>query len=349
MNCPTLADLPAPPSGRTGWPWTTASVVSAETMPDGSPWPRISIVTPSYNQGQFIEETIRSVLLQGYPDLEYIVMDGGSTDGTVDVIGKYEPWLAHWVSERDKGQAEAINKGWAGSTGPVVAWLNSDDMLLPGAMEVAVCALAGSPDAGAVYGDVWHIDKLSRTIGSRQGLPFALDYVLTRWHNVSPQPGLFLTSEAFRSTGFLDESLSFVMDLDYWLRMALEGWNLIHVPRYLASARLHAGAKTSGMPLVAAKEQVLICDRVLADARLPDSLRSQERLIRSANRRAAAYWAYLSGRARETREYARQALALTGYRDCPSWGLWLASLFGDRGMLWLRELRRAMRGRAAAV
>src|SRR5262245_38077091 len=111
MRCPTLAELPPPPAGRIGWPWTMESPQLPDTMSDGRPWPRISIVTPSYNQGEFIEETIRSVLLQGYPNLEYIVMDGGSKDETLSILQKYEHAINYWTSAPDKGQAEAINKG----------------------------------------------------------------------------------------------------------------------------------------------------------------------------------------------------------------------------------------------
>ena len=125
MRCPTLYDLPPPPPGKRGWPWIEASVELPDPMPDGQEWPRVSIVTPSYQQGPFIEETIRSVLLQGYPNLEYIVIDGGSTDETVAILRKYEKWIAYWVSEADKGQSEAINKGFAKASGDLFGWPNA--------------------------------------------------------------------------------------------------------------------------------------------------------------------------------------------------------------------------------
>jgi glycosyltransferase involved in cell wall biosynthesis len=134
MHCPRRVELPASPLGRRGWPWTEESPQVPDTMPDGRPWPKVTIVTPSYNQGQFIEESMRSVLLQGYPDLEYIVIDGGSSDDSVDKIRRYEQWLEFWVSEPDSGQSNAINKGWRRSRGDVIAWLNSDDIYAPSAL-----------------------------------------------------------------------------------------------------------------------------------------------------------------------------------------------------------------------
>lgn len=131
MRCPSITELPSPPLGHTGWPWTAEGVHLPDKTPNGSPWPRICIITPSYNQVEYLEATIRSILLQGYPDLEYIVMDGGSTDGSLEVIQKYSSWLSHWESNSDGGQYAAIEKGSSLSNSEIMAWLNSDDMYFP--------------------------------------------------------------------------------------------------------------------------------------------------------------------------------------------------------------------------
>src|SRR5258708_17032599 len=120
MSSDQMVPLAAPPPGRTGWPWMTTLPSTAAPLLNGKPWPRISIVTPSYNQAEFLEETIRSVLLQGYPNLEYIIIDGGSSDGTVEIIRRYEEHLAHWVSEKDSGHANAINKGFQRATREII-------------------------------------------------------------------------------------------------------------------------------------------------------------------------------------------------------------------------------------
>jgi glycosyltransferase involved in cell wall biosynthesis len=133
-------------SSKKSWPWIDAPAVLPATLPDGSPWPKISIVTPSFNQGKFLEETIRSVLLQGYPNLEYIIIDGGSTDHSVAVIRKYEPWLTYWTSEKDRGHAHALNKGFARTSGDILAWINSDDLYLPGALRAVGEIFSAYPD-----------------------------------------------------------------------------------------------------------------------------------------------------------------------------------------------------------
>lgn len=219
MPAPTLGELPSPPSGRTGWPWTEAPDPIPERMPDGRPWPRVSVVTPSFNQIEFIEETIRSVLLQGYPDLEYIVMDGGSTDGSAEVIRRYSQWLAHWRSAPDKGQSDAINSGWARATGVVAAWLNSDDVYRPGCVGRAAAELMYDDSIGLVYGCSDVCDRYGQSTGTRYGREFVLEE-LTQGRCPIPQPSAFFRRAALEAAGPLDASLHFTMDADLWLRLA---------------------------------------------------------------------------------------------------------------------------------
>jgi len=152
MHCSRLNDLPSSFTGKVGWPWTEESPQLSDTMPDGRPWPKISIVTPNYNYGQFLEETIRSVLLQGYPNLEYIIIDGGSTDNSIEIIKKYEKWLAYWISEPDRGQSHAINKGLKMASGEWFNWINSDDLLMPHALKTLIKISQIAKDAQWISG-----------------------------------------------------------------------------------------------------------------------------------------------------------------------------------------------------
>lgn len=137
MRCPRISELPAPPKAKTGWPWTSESSKTEDLRPDGLPWPKISIVTPSFNQAEFLEAAIRSVLLQGYPNIEYVIIDGKSTDSSLSIIKKYESWLSYFVSEPDNGQYDAINKGFSVTDGEIMSWLNSDDMYAPNCFKIA--------------------------------------------------------------------------------------------------------------------------------------------------------------------------------------------------------------------
>ena len=249
MRCPTINQLPPPPPGKTGWPWTEQTPQLPETMPilsrtiesKGSPWPKVSIVTPSYNQGQFIEETIRSVLLQGYPNLEYIVIDGGSTDGSIDTIRKYEPWLAYWVSEKDQGQSHAINKGFRSSQGDILAWLNSDDLLEPLAAYLAVAYLTAHTDAGMVYGDRTIVDSAGKTIGYRR-VPKFVSWQLRYCSGVN-QETAFWRRNLFFTTGELDSSLHYSMDYDLWWRFT-RLTAIHHLPTLMGRFRAHEISKS---------------------------------------------------------------------------------------------------------
>jgi glycosyltransferase involved in cell wall biosynthesis len=205
-------------------------------------YPLVSIVTPSYNQAQFLEQAICSVLEQDYANIEYIVVDGGSTDGSLEIIQRYETHLAWWVSEPDRGQTDAINKGFARASGDIMAWLNSDDLYLAGAVSQAVEYLQAHPEAGMVYGDANLIDESGAVIGrfpARQ-----TDYQgLMRGTVHIPQQAAFFRSDLWRQVGPLDPTFYFAMDYDLWVRLAKIA-PLHYHPRLWASFRLHGEGKS---------------------------------------------------------------------------------------------------------
>ncbi len=205
--------------------------------------PLVSIVTPSFNQAGFLEETIRSVLEQDYPNLEYIIIDGGSTDGSLEIIQKYADRINSWVSEPDRGQTDAINKGFARARGDILAWLNSDDRYRPGAIGEAVAFLKDHPQAGLVYGDANLIDEGGNIIGK---FPAAqTDYrKLQRGYVHIPQQSAFFRGELWRKVGPLDASFYFAMDYDLWVRLA-KCAPLVYHPRLWADFRLHGGGKST--------------------------------------------------------------------------------------------------------
>ncbi len=184
--------------------------------------PRITVVTPSYNQAQFLEATMLSVLGQGYPDLEYIVMDGGSTDGSAEIIRRYESRLAHWVSERDGGQAAAVNSGFARATGDILCWLNSDDFFLPGALLKIGRQLAGCVhEARLVYGSCLFFEDAGRH--AKVVRPQAHDRARLAFTDYVIQPSAFWTRAMWEASGPLDSKLTYAFDWDWMNRAAAVG------------------------------------------------------------------------------------------------------------------------------
>ena len=205
-------------------------------------YPRITVVTPSFNQARYLGRTIRSVLDQGYPNVEYVVMDGGSTDGSIDIIQRYAGRLAYWVSEPDGGQSAAINAGWRRGSGEIVAWLNSDDYYLPGAVQTAVDFLVTHPDELMVYGQAELVDPAGASLASL-GQPFSRRVMMLKADCI-PQPAAFIRRSALDSVGYLDESLHFVMDLEFFIRVS-QVREPRFIPAVLAGATWHAEAKTA--------------------------------------------------------------------------------------------------------
>lgn len=222
MRCPTLADLPPPPPGRHGWPWDVESDRLPEATADGKPWPLISIVTPSFNQGCYIEETIRSILLQGYPHLEFHIMDGGSSDETVEILRKYEPWLSSWVSEKDSGQSEAINKGFARCSGEFFNWLCSDDILTRNSLGKIAELFVNKPGIDAIGGAcVFQYDDEPEKSGVRQ--VDWKDWELTPYSSVIWQPSCFFRRDLVTRGKLVMTDLHYCMDRELWAYLCSRG------------------------------------------------------------------------------------------------------------------------------
>lgn len=202
--------------------------------------PLVSIVTPTYNMARFLPETIESILSQDYPRIEYIVMDGGSTDGTVELLKQYEGRLT-WVSEKDKGQSDAVNKGFLRTHGEIFTFLNADDVYMPGAVKTAVEAFAAHPEAGVIYGDAWYTREDGSVIKPYPVLPYDHDWLGHQCYIC--QPASFLRSDVFREAGMLDTDLHLTLDYELWLRIS-QRWPMHKVDAYLATSRMYGDNKT---------------------------------------------------------------------------------------------------------
>jgi glycosyltransferase involved in cell wall biosynthesis len=263
--------LPAPLSDRRGWPWEPASP-GDWTVPSAT-IPRISIITPSYNQGRYLEQTIRSVLAQDYPNLEYIVIDGGSTDQSVEILKHYSSRIQYWISEPDGGQTMAINKGLRRCTGEIIGYLNSDDYYLPGALPAVARAFLRQPGADLIYGRCAFVDEHGEPKQEHFGSITSFREILDLWgvwwaKRQLVQPEVFWTRRIMNRIGHFDENLTYAMDYDYWVRILRAGSLAFRLDYPTAAFRFHAAQKSTAREK-AATELLQIVKSYLWEKRSP--------------------------------------------------------------------------------
>lgn len=246
---------------------------------------RVSIITPSYNQAKFLEQTILSVLHQDYPDIEYIVMDGGSTDGSVEIIKKYADKLACWESKKDAGQADAINKGFTRASGDLVAWLNSDDFYHPDTVNAVVKVFDDNPDAVLVYGNMLAVDENGATFNTLNYKQLTLEDLLC--FQIIGQPAVFMRRSALQKTSGLNLDFHFLLDHLLWIQIAQHG-KILHVNQAWASARYHAEAKNVAKAAEFGREAFRILETVAQDENLAPTLAKVSRRARASAHRVDA-------------------------------------------------------------
>lgn len=276
MQCPSLAELPEAPAEKTGWPWTEESTRLQDTMPDGKPWPKISIVTPHLNQRPFIEETIRSILLQGYPEVEHIIIDGGSTDGSLELIAQYAPWV-RCVVEKGEGQSAAANRGFKLVTGDLIGWQNSDDFYGPDNFHQAALAAAQYP-----LGDVFH-----GTVRGFQGQNSQPPWLFESCEKFSQESlldevcvknqSMFFRRKIFDRGVFLEDGLHYSMDQEFFWRLSLEGFEYQVVPSMIGYYRQHENAKSNKYNVLNDLEPYAMLRGLCRDKRLDRRLRLKAR------------------------------------------------------------------------
>ena len=311
---------------------------------------KLSIITPSFNQSRFLEATIRSVLTQK-TEIEYIIVDGGSPDGSVEIIRRYADRLAWWVSEPDEGQADAIRKGFSRASGEILAWLNSDDLLAPGAVTTALAALEANPEAVFVYGNAVSIDAEGRPLNDMLFRTYSLENLAA--FQIICQPAVFFRRAAYEQAGGLDPAYHFLLDHDLWLRMLSAG-HAVHVPELWAFARQHPDAKNVAQADRFGEEAARIVNHLRSDPRFGDLYLNNQRKIEAAAQRFGARYLLDAGRAGPAlRGYLRSfaihpATALVEWPRMLFSGLSVLGL-GALGGLYYRRKRQRGAGQVAGV
>jgi glycosyltransferase involved in cell wall biosynthesis len=249
--------------------------------------PLVTVITPSFNQAEYLEGTIQSVLSQGYPNLEYLIVDGGSTDGSQAIIQKYASRLAGWICEPDRGQADGVNKGLALAHGDIIGWVNSDDLYLPGAIQGALEAFQAHPEAGMVYSNVRAIDGQGRTTNLMRYGDWGLEDLMT--FHIIGQPGVLMHHEALKKAGYLDLNYHYMLDHHLWLRLAQVA-PMVHVDSVWAAGRFHEAAKNVAQAARFGQEAYAIAEWMKAQPSLASRYaRLEKRIWAGAHRMNARY------------------------------------------------------------
>jgi glycosyltransferase involved in cell wall biosynthesis len=296
--------------------------------------PLVTIVTPSYNQGRFLEATLRSVLDQDYPNIEYLVVDGASSDDSVEIIRRYADRLTWWVSEKDSGQSEAINKGLRRARGEIVGWLNSDDVYRPGAVAAAVAAFRAHPEAGVVYGDALAIDADGKPFNLMRARQYSLPDLMA--FNIICQPAAFMRRSVLEQVNFLNPAYHLLMDNLLWMDMAHKA-SIVYVPQTWAAARYHDQAKNRTRGAAYGREAHVLIDDLRGRPEFAPAFAAADRRIRAGVERFDAFYLTDAGQASAAlRAYARS------FRLHPATALgdWKHILLAVLTLLGIQKIRR---------